>query len=64
MYDTQIAVAILERLGEVIRDLTNHPGKGLVVAELDIHPGTCRAAACASQNPVAPRGSLGDDRPP
>jgi hypothetical protein len=32
MYDTQIAVAILERLGEVVRALTNHPGKGLVVA--------------------------------
>ena len=31
MYDTQIVVAILERLGEVMRDLTNHPGKGLLV---------------------------------
>jgi hypothetical protein len=31
MYDTQITVAILERLGEVIRDLTKHPGMGLLL---------------------------------
>jgi len=31
MYDTQITVAVLERLGEVIRDFMNHPGKGLLV---------------------------------
>jgi hypothetical protein len=32
MYDTQVALAVLERLGEVIRDLMNQPGKGILVA--------------------------------
>jgi hypothetical protein len=32
MYDTILTTAILERLGEMLRDLVNHPGKGLLVA--------------------------------
>jgi hypothetical protein len=32
VYDAVITSAILERLGEAIRDLMNHPGKALAVA--------------------------------
>lgn len=32
MYDVFVTSAILERLGEVIRDLMNQPGKALAVA--------------------------------
>ena len=32
MYDAVITSAVLERVGEVIRDLMNHPGRAIAVA--------------------------------
>jgi len=32
VYDVFIVSVVLERLGEAIRDLMNHPGKALAVA--------------------------------
>ncbi len=31
MYDTAITMTIMDRLGEVLQDLLNHPTKGLLV---------------------------------
>jgi hypothetical protein len=32
MYDDVLRVAVLDRLGELLRDLANHPGQAVLVA--------------------------------